>query len=71
MIAAQRFTRSLSPYHKYNCLFLPFATFAAEAEYSKPIPEASVRPFFRDVLRGLEYLHFQRVIHRDLKPSNM
>ncbi|KAG5361348.1 Serine/threonine-protein kinase ssp1 [Yarrowia sp. E02] len=29
------------------------------------------RQVFRDVLLGLEYLHFQGVIHRDIKPANL
>ncbi|AOW03800.1 kinase-like domain-containing protein [Yarrowia lipolytica] len=29
------------------------------------------RQVFRDVLLGLEYLHFQGIIHRDIKPANL
>lgn len=35
-----------------------------QAEYNTPLPPAVARSYFRDVLQGLEYLHFQRVIHR-------
>lgn len=32
---------------------------------------AKARLFFRDLVLGLEYLHFQGIIHRDIKPANM
>jgi hypothetical protein len=35
-----------------------------EAEYHTPLHPEIARAYFRDVLMGLEYLHFQRVIHR-------
>ena len=42
-----------------------------QAEYNTPLAPPVARSYFRDVLQGLEYLHFQRVVHRDLKPSNI
>ncbi|KAJ1351739.1 Calcium/calmodulin-dependent protein kinase kinase [Parelaphostrongylus tenuis] len=37
----------------------------------KPLDEDSAWKYFRDTLRGLEYLHYQKIIHRDIKPSNL
>lgn len=42
-----------------------------EAEYNAPLKPDVARKYFRDVLCGLEYLHFQGVVHRDIKPSNI
>uniref|UniRef100_T1JPE8 Protein kinase domain-containing protein n=1 Tax=Strigamia maritima TaxID=126957 RepID=T1JPE8_STRMM len=36
-----------------------------------PLPEGKAWNYFRDVVMGLEYLHFQKIIHRDIKPSNL
>lgn len=36
-----------------------------------PLTEEEAWQCFRDVVHGLEYLHYQKVIHRDIKPSNL
>ncbi|XP_034235814.1 calcium/calmodulin-dependent protein kinase kinase 2 isoform X2 [Thrips palmi] len=36
-----------------------------------PLSEAQARQYFRDVVMGIEYLHYQRIIHRDIKPANL
>lgn len=37
--------------------------------YSKS--KLSINKILRDVVSGLDYLHFMKIIHRDLKPSNL
>ncbi|XP_015429594.1 PREDICTED: serine/threonine-protein kinase KIPK [Dufourea novaeangliae] len=37
----------------------------------KPLDEETARLNFRDVVMGVEYLHYQRIVHRDIKPSNL
>ena len=36
-----------------------------------PIPEERSRRLFRDLLLGIEYCHYSKIIHRDIKPSNL
>jgi serine/threonine protein kinase len=35
------------------------------------LPRSAVAKYFRDLLRGLSYLHSKGVAHRDLKPENL
>ncbi|KAM3600304.1 uncharacterized protein V6R79_021307 [Siganus canaliculatus] len=42
-----------------------------EVPTAKPFGEDQSRFYFQDLLRGIEYLHYQRIIHRDIKPSNL
>ncbi|KAK7588124.1 hypothetical protein V9T40_005369 [Parthenolecanium corni] len=37
----------------------------------EPLAEEQAWHYFRDVVLGLEYLHYQKIIHRDIKPSNL
>ncbi|XP_075034402.1 calcium/calmodulin-dependent protein kinase kinase 2 isoform X2 [Mixophyes fleayi] len=38
---------------------------------TKPLTEDQARFHFQDLIKGIEYLHYQRIIHRDIKPSNL
>uniref|UniRef100_H2M491 calcium/calmodulin-dependent protein kinase n=1 Tax=Oryzias latipes TaxID=8090 RepID=H2M491_ORYLA len=42
-----------------------------EVPTDKPFGEDQARFYFQDLLRGIEYLHYQKIIHRDVKPSNL
>ncbi|KAJ8280182.1 hypothetical protein GJAV_G00051520 [Gymnothorax javanicus] len=42
-----------------------------EVPSEKPFTEEQARFYFRDMILGIEYLHFQKIIHRDIKPSNL
>eukprot|EP00939_MAST-03C_sp_MAST-3C-sp1_P001670 g1670.t1 len=42
-----------------------------EELFTKPLDPKRAWRLFRDMLRGLEYLHQHLIIHRDLKPSNI
>ncbi|KAF4098753.1 hypothetical protein G5714_020783 [Onychostoma macrolepis] len=42
-----------------------------EVPTDKPLDEDQARFYFQDLLRGIEYLHYQKIIHRDVKPSNL
>ena len=38
---------------------------------AKTLSEDGVREIMRNVVAGLEYLHFQRIVHLDIKPDNL
>ncbi|XP_053728932.1 calcium/calmodulin-dependent protein kinase kinase 1b [Synchiropus splendidus] len=42
-----------------------------EVPTDSPFTEEQARFYFRDVLLGIEYLHYHKIIHRDIKPSNL
>ncbi|XP_023653018.2 calcium/calmodulin-dependent protein kinase kinase 1b [Paramormyrops kingsleyae] len=42
-----------------------------EVPTDSPLSEEQALLYFRDVVLGIEYLHFQKIIHRDIKPSNL
>ncbi|XP_028276748.1 calcium/calmodulin-dependent protein kinase kinase 1 isoform X2 [Parambassis ranga] len=42
-----------------------------EVPTDNPLSEEQARLYFRDVILGIEYLHYQKIVHRDIKPSNL
>ncbi|KAM4796591.1 calcium/calmodulin-dependent protein kinase kinase 1 [Rhinophrynus dorsalis] len=42
-----------------------------EVPSDQPFTEEQARIYFRDIVLGIEYLHYQKIIHRDIKPSNL
>ncbi|ETW09048.1 CAMKK/CAMKK-META protein kinase [Aphanomyces invadans] len=43
----------------------------AEVAGGAPLAEEVARKYLRDLLCGLQYLHFHKVVHRDIKPENI
>ncbi|XP_012586304.1 PREDICTED: calcium/calmodulin-dependent protein kinase kinase 2 [Condylura cristata] len=37
----------------------------------RPLSEDQARFYFQDLIKGIEYLHYQKIVHRDIKPSNL
>ncbi|XP_077422730.1 calcium/calmodulin-dependent protein kinase kinase 1b isoform X2 [Vanacampus margaritifer] len=42
-----------------------------EVPTDEPLTEEQAGFFFRDLVLGIEYLHYHKIIHRDIKPSNL
>ncbi|XP_072523721.1 calcium/calmodulin-dependent protein kinase kinase 1 isoform X2 [Salminus brasiliensis] len=42
-----------------------------EVPTDSPFSEEQARLYFRDIVLGIEYLHYQKIVHRDIKPSNL
>ncbi|XP_061537876.1 calcium/calmodulin-dependent protein kinase kinase 1b isoform X1 [Phycodurus eques] len=42
-----------------------------EVPTDEPLTEEEARFYFRDLVLGIEYLHYNKIIHRDIKPSNL
>ncbi|XP_038058645.1 calcium/calmodulin-dependent protein kinase kinase 1-like isoform X2 [Patiria miniata] len=42
-----------------------------EVPTNNPFSEELAWTYFRDIILGIEYLHYQKIVHRDIKPSNL
>ncbi|KAJ0125072.1 hypothetical protein J7T55_006416 [Diaporthe amygdali] len=49
----------------------PHDPFADDFSYVPCFTIEEARNAFRDVVLGLEYLHYQGIVHRDIKPANL
>uniref|UniRef100_A0A3B4ZH31 calcium/calmodulin-dependent protein kinase n=1 Tax=Stegastes partitus TaxID=144197 RepID=A0A3B4ZH31_9TELE len=49
----------------------PFIQPVMEVPTESPLSEEQALFYFRDVVLGIEYLHYHKIIHRDIKPSNL
>ncbi|KAL4660593.1 calcium/calmodulin-dependent protein kinase kinase 1 isoform X2 [Arapaima gigas] len=54
--------------HMVSILFL---SPVMEVPTDNPFTEEQTRIYFRDIVLGIEYLHYQKIVHRDIKPSNL
>ena len=59
-----------APDHQYLYLVIECVS-GGEILVEEPLPAKQARGYFRDLLRGVEYMHSQGVIHRDIKPENI
>ena len=58
------------PNHQYLYLIIECVQ-GGEILVEEPLPQATARGYFRDLLRGVEYMHYRGVVHRDIKPENI
>ncbi|XP_061637182.1 calcium/calmodulin-dependent protein kinase kinase 1b isoform X2 [Phyllopteryx taeniolatus] len=71
-ILTESYGVSLSGYDldSYRFIFFPCRP-VMEVPTDEPLTEEEARFYFRDLVLGIEYLHYNKIIHRDIKPSNL
>jgi serine/threonine protein kinase len=51
--------------------FMEGGALMPDAESCDPMDLVTARKYFRDIVRGVCYLHSEGIVHRDIKPQNM
>ncbi|KJE96659.1 CAMKK/CAMKK-META protein kinase, variant 3 [Capsaspora owczarzaki ATCC 30864] len=64
------------PENNFICLVLEYVPGGSLQDMLRRVPDRPLvleraRSIFRDVLQGMQYLHYHRIIHRDIKPDNL
>jgi len=59
------------PHDIAHTIFAICIWFVRAQNGTEPLPIDKIKPYFVDLINGLEYLHHNRVLHRDIKPENL